>query len=92
MIAVMQCQVMMTDKRGGGGGGGSTLGGGGKTSMGGLARDSCTLAAGGDRLDPLLLPLLGCCILLGEEVLLHAQSVFYSHGWMDGWMDGWMNE
>lgn len=75
MVAVMQCQVMMTEKRGGGGG--SALASGRKASMGSLACDSCTLAAGGDRLDPLLLPLLGCCVLLGEEVLLQAQSVIH---------------
>ena len=47
--------------------------------MSGLARDSCTLASGGDRLDPLLLPLLGCCVLLGKEVLLQARNVIHSH-------------
>ncbi len=46
--------------------------------MGGLACDSCALAAGGDRLDPLLLPLLGCCVLLGEKVLLQAKSMIHS--------------
>lgn len=47
--------------------------------MSGLARDSCALAAGGDRLDPLLLPLLGCSVLLGKEVLLQAENVIRSH-------------
>lgn len=71
--------------------------------MSSLARDSCAFAAGGDRLDPLLLPLLGCCVLLGEEVLLQAESVLTvmnertnkqtNEGWMNGFeWNCWIDE
>lgn len=36
---------------------------------------SGALAAGGHCPDPLLLPLLGCCILLGKEVFLYGQQI-----------------